>query len=25
MSFGGVTFRPGARLYADADGILAEV
>lgn len=25
VSFGGVTFRPGARLYADADGILAEV
>lgn len=24
VSFGGVTFRPGARLWADADGILVE-
>ncbi|MDR6868113.1 regulator of ribonuclease activity A [Microbacterium resistens] len=24
LAFGGVTFRPGARLYADEDGVLVE-
>lgn len=24
LTFGGVTFRPGARLYSDADGVLVE-
>ena len=24
LDFGGVTFRPGAHLYADEDGVLVE-